>query len=173
MQEKRTIVVYKSKTGFTKKYANWIKDELNCRIIPVEEFHAVNMSPYDIIIFGGSLHAGKIIGLKVLKNNFPSLSGKRIIVFATGAMPPIEEEIKKVKEDNSLNDMDFFYFQGGLNYERMGILDRILMAGLGVFLRFKRNKTQMEQITCEAIKSSYDNSSQEQIRPLVEFVNAR
>ena len=88
-------------------------------------------------------------------------------------MPPIEEEIKKVRKDNSLDDIDFFYFQGGLNYEKMGIMDRVLMTGLKGFLRFKRNKTQMEQITCEAIKSSYDNSSQEQIRPLVEFVNAR
>lgn len=171
MQEKRAIVVYKSKTGFTKKYANWIKDELSCHITPVKEFNAANMSPYDIIIFGGSLHAGKIIGLNVLKNNFPSLSGKRIIVFATGAMPPIKEEIKRVKKDNSLDDMDFFYFQGGLNYERMDILDRILMAGLRVFLRFKRNKTQMEQVTYEAIKSSYDNSNREQIEPLVKLIN--
>lgn len=173
MQEKRIIVVYKSKTGFTKRYANWIKDELNCRIIPVEEFNATNMSSYDIIIFGGSLHTGKIIGINTLKNSLPTLPDKRIIVFAIGAMPPIEEEIKKVRKDNSLDDIDFFYFQGGLNYEKMGIMDRILMAGLKGFLRFKRNKTQMEQDTYEAIKSSYDHSSREQIKPLVEFVNAR
>ncbi|HOE56241.1 MAG TPA: flavodoxin domain-containing protein [Bacillota bacterium] len=59
MKGKKAIVIYKSKTGFTEKYANWIADDLQCDIVCLEEFNAAEISRYSIVVFGGGMHAAK------------------------------------------------------------------------------------------------------------------
>jgi menaquinone-dependent protoporphyrinogen IX oxidase len=95
MEDTKKVVVYKSKTGFTEKYAHWIADDLHCDAISLEKFSISDIARYDIVIFGGGIHAGKINGIKFINNNLPLLAGKRILVFATGATAPIPEEIER------------------------------------------------------------------------------
>ena len=38
MNTKKIIVLYKSKTGFSKKYAHWIAETLNCDIASLDNF---------------------------------------------------------------------------------------------------------------------------------------
>ena len=38
------VVIYKSKTGFTEKYASWIAEELNCEKYPLENVSMVDLS---------------------------------------------------------------------------------------------------------------------------------
>jgi len=51
------LVLYKSISGFTKKYAFWIAHELKADIFPIIKIKQIILTDYDIIIFGGSLHA--------------------------------------------------------------------------------------------------------------------
>jgi flavodoxin len=53
----KTLVVYKSKTGYTKKYAEWIAEELSADILEVSKVNINILASYDTVIFGGSLHA--------------------------------------------------------------------------------------------------------------------
>ena len=91
----KILIIYKSKTGFTKKYAEWIREETDAEIIPFKRKNKVSLNLYDTIIFGAPFHAGKISGLNWLKKKLPELKNKKIIVFATGASPAQDEEIKK------------------------------------------------------------------------------
>ena len=52
----KTIVAYKSKSGYTKKYAQWIAQELNCDI--KENAELSDIINYDVIIYGGGMYAG-------------------------------------------------------------------------------------------------------------------
>ena len=95
------VVIYKSKTGFTEKYASWIAEELNCEKYPLENVSMVDLSDYDVIIFGGGVRAGKIGGIKFLNKTRVSLPNKRLVIFATGATPPDENEaINRVQNMN-------------------------------------------------------------------------
>lgn len=171
MNDTKRIVVYKSKTGFTEKYAHWIADDLHCDVISLEKFNISEIAQNDVFIFGGGIHAGKINGIKFIKNNLPLLAGKKIIVFATGATAPIPEEIERFSKDNIPCGMDiaFFYFQSGMNYEKMHSADKWLMGALKTVLRVKKNKTDVEQGTLDAIQNSYDYSSREQTGPLIMY----
>lgn len=55
----KQIVIYKSRTGFTKKYAKWLAQSLNCECIPQEDVGGERLSDYDVIIFGSSFRARK------------------------------------------------------------------------------------------------------------------
>ena len=173
----KTIVVYKSKTGFTKRYAEWIADELKCDISEYKNISGTSVVRYDLIIFGSRLHAGRIDGLDKIKELIAHNGNSDLIVFATGAMPSAAEDtLEEIWRSNftedELNRTPHFYMQGGLDYEKMGMFDRFLMKAFATALRKKRNKTQEEISTEQAIKSSFDASSREYIAPLIQYVNS-
>ena len=57
-----------------------------------------------------------------------------------------------------------------MNYKDMRINDKMIMNFLKFVLRVKKDKNAVEQGTMEAISNSYDNSRQEVIKPLVNYV---
>jgi Flavodoxin len=169
------VVVYKSKTGFTEKYARWIAEDLHCDAISMEEFKISQAAPYDVIVFGGAIHAGRIDGLNFILKHISQFSNKKLIVFATGATPPINEEVEKFRRSNFPNNLDipFFYFQSGINYEKMRGLDKQLMKILKAVLKAKKDKSDIDQGTLDALQNSYDFSNRSFIEPLVCFINAK
>jgi len=52
----KTLILYKSKTGYTKKYGEWIKDELSADCFEVSTINSSILDNYDTIIYGGGLY---------------------------------------------------------------------------------------------------------------------
>ena len=75
------LVVYSSKTGFTKRYAQWIKEVVPCTCVEAKEAEKLEVGNYDVILYGGGFYAGKIHGVEWLKSRLPKLEGKRTAVF--------------------------------------------------------------------------------------------
>lgn len=126
----KMIVVYHSKTGFSKHYAHWISEELDCRAISDKEFQRAKSEAWDLVIFGGGLMAGKINGLNKIKKQ---AGAARLIVFATGATKMTEvETVESIRKSNfeAGENVPFFYFEGGINYEKMGMLSRKIMKAM-------------------------------------------
>jgi menaquinone-dependent protoporphyrinogen IX oxidase len=174
MSDKKVIVIYKSNTGFTQKYSEWISDTLGCTLISLSEANSLKLNQYDIIIFGGGMHAGKINGIKFIKNNLSVFKDKQVVIFATGGTAPIPGEVEKFRKNNIPEDenIPFFYFQSGMNYEKMKGADKILMNIFKLVLKMSKSKSDIERGTEEAIKNSYDYSSHEQIEPLLKYVKS-
>jgi flavodoxin len=53
----KTVIVYHSTSGFTKKYAEWITEECKADLYDARKIDTEKIALYDVIIFGGSLHA--------------------------------------------------------------------------------------------------------------------
>ena len=49
------IVVYKSNTGLTKKYAEWIAAALDCEAIPLKQATRSRLAEFATVIFGGQI----------------------------------------------------------------------------------------------------------------------
>lgn len=164
----KAVVIYYSKTGFNKRYAQWISQELGCEAVPYADREKVDLKSCDIIIFGGGFHAGKISGIKWLKGMLPYINGKRIVVFGTGAMPPDAPDVEKAMKANFTEEeyrqIKTFYLWGGLNYEKMNLGDKLMMA---VFRKVLKIQGQEEQL--KMVSSSYDCSSKEYLVPLLEY----
>lgn len=165
----KRIIIYYSKTGFTERYARWISEELGCEAITLKESGRRDLTAYDTIIYGAGLHAGKIPGVK--KFLVPSvLTDGRLVVFATGAIAPQAPELTKALRPNFTDEqwskVKTFYMQAGLNYERMGVLDRALMAGLRAFLRRQEGK---DSDAYRMVSTSFDLCDRAYIAPLVDY----
>ena len=77
----KILITYQSKTGFTKKYAEWISSELNAELKEIKDINDCDINDYDLIIHGGWIMGGMIMGLNKIKK----LNPKKIIVFAVGS----------------------------------------------------------------------------------------
>ena len=139
----KTVVIYKSKTGFTKKYAKLIAEDLSADIFEVSDVNIHNLTTYDNIIYGESLHAIGIIGVKLITQNIKKFKDKKVVAFATGASPSSNNVINEVIDKNFTSEQQkyikFFYLRGGFNYSKLNFLDKILMS----LLKFKIEYTFM------------------------------
>ncbi len=167
----KTLVIYKSKTGFTKKYAEWIGEELSCEVVDVNDSGKVSFKDFDLIIYGEFINAGKLSGIKKIKSL--SEEGKcKLVVFATGASPAeLHDYIEDMWRGNNIDDKTpHFYMQAGICYEKMDLFTRLIMKLFAKMMKKKKDKNQTETGKADALQNSFDISSREFIKPLVEYV---
>lgn len=168
------IVVYRSKTGFVKKYAEWIAQELSIKAVPGEKIDVGDLKDYDTVIFGGGLYAGGINGIKLVKRTLEVYDDKRIILFSTGASPGRGEEIEEVWNKAFTNDerkkIRLFYLRGGFDYDKLGMKDKMLMKLLKKKLESKKERTEDEQGMLDAYDDPVDFTNRDNIKELIELV---
>lgn len=170
--EHKILVVYKSSTGFTKRYAEWIAEELKCDLADYRKTTAEQMSQYDTVVFGTRAHAGTIDGFQKAREMFRKSTAGRLVLFVTGAMPydagdALEAFWKQNLTPEEMQEILHFYMPGGLCYEKMSLGDRMMMKAFGAMMRRKKDKSQEEEEMARMIAGSYDLSDKRYIRPLV------
>jgi menaquinone-dependent protoporphyrinogen IX oxidase len=167
----KRVVVYNSKTGFSEKYGKWIAEELACEAVSYKEMSQQRLKENDVIIYGAGIMAGKISGWEKVKN-MPELNGKKLILYAVGGMPMKAEEAILTVKDNNLTkeeqkEIPFFYLEGGINFEKMGFIPRIMLKTMYKVMKKKKEKTQQDMEMISLFEKSSDNSSKENIKPLI------
>ena len=86
----KVLVIYSSKTGFTKRYAERIADDTNAMLLPVKEAKSKSdefFNEYDAIIYGGWIMAGRVDGADWFFEKAKKLNNKKLVLFACGATP--------------------------------------------------------------------------------------
>ncbi len=172
----KTAVVYKSISGFTKTYAEWIAEDLGADLFALDRVSDSVFSEYDAIVFGGSLHAVGINGVKFLNRNFEKLDGKKVVVFAVGASPNREgipdEVLNKNFTAERRKEIRFFYFRGGFDFSKLDLPNKILMTVFKWSLKRKKSRTEDEQGMLEAYRKPMDFTDRESVKPLLEYVRS-
>lgn len=164
----KPILVYRSETGFTRQYALWLAEELECEAVGWKDRRKVDWGAYDTVIYGGWFHAGGIRGLSWFQKQLPRLEGKRLAVFAVGACPADDPGVKAALAANlpgpQWDSVARFYLRGGLCYEKMGVGDRLMMAA---FRQMLRKKEGPDSETLRGVSRSFDALDRESVKPLV------
>lgn len=168
----KTIVIYNSQTGFTKRYAQWIAEATGADCLELSAAKKKNMSDYEAIIFGGWACAGNISKLGWFKAHMEEWAGKKLIVYCVGASPlenpDIDKNLKQNFKVSEVEKVNLFYCPGGLNYENMPAPSRFAMKMLIKALKAKKNKTEQEQEMLKMISGSYDISDRKYIKPILD-----
>lgn len=170
----KAIVIYKSKTGFVKRYAEWIADELSADIFEASKVTCDIFAAYDTIIYGGGLYAVGINGVKLIKQNLDKLEGKKVIVFATGASPSREEAISEVRNINFTLEQQkyirFFYLRGGFDYNKLKPFDKVLMTLLKWKMKMNKKLTPDERGMLIAYDKPADFTRKKNIDEIISYV---
>lgn len=170
------IILYQSKYGATKKYADWLKEETGYDCMETKKVKMDIVCKYDEIVLGGGVYASGIAGLHFLKKNISSLSDKKIAVFAVGASPYDEKAILQIKElhfKDSLKDIPVFYCRGALDEDKMAFGDKILCKMLEKAIA-KQNPDEYEPwqraLMC-AVGQKCDWTDKKYLEPLLKYLS--
>ena len=174
---KKTLVVFESKTGFTKRYAHWIADAVSADCVPVAEVSLAVLADYDIVVFGGPLFASRVLSLGKVQGWMEKLPKKTWVVFATGVTPSDPEFVRSIEKVNfpaeTPQPARFYYFLGGMDFEKMSCFNRLLIRLFGRLSQKKHKSPQGTSPTPPSMFRSFDLSHQSYIEPLVKYVRVK
>ncbi len=166
------IIIYKSKYGTTKKYAEWLAKEINYDIIEYSKAKINQITKYQNIIFCGAIYASGISCLSILKKNFETLQNKNIAIFCIGASPYNEKAFNDIKQHNlkdELQNIPIFYGRGAWDESKMKFIDRTLCNMLKKIVSKKDPATYepWESALMQALGRNCDWSDKEYLQPLI------
>ena len=154
------IVIYTSKYGSSKKYAEWISGATGFPCVSVKEADISKAAECDVIIVGGGIYASGIACTSFLKKNIGKLKGKKIIVFTCGASPYDEKSVNAIIEKNmtdGLEGIPVYYFRGAFDMKEMSFPDRTLCGMLRKSLA-KKDPKELE-VWESALMEATDNEA--------------
>ena len=160
----KKVVIYQSGTGFTAKYAGWIAERLGCE---AKEYKSVNpneLTSYDLVVYGGWIMGGMVVGYDKIK----ALNLKNVVVFGVGMTVPSDEVAGKIAEQNQIPRERCFYFEGGYNPQKLGVMKKMMVNMVKKSLEKKADKTADDLHTLETFKGA-DNTRKEAIEDLVAY----
>lgn len=169
------IVIYKSKYGSTKAYAQWIAEELSCEAVDVKNVKIDDLKDYDAIVYGGGLYAEVIAGVSFITKNLDKIKGKKLAVYSTGITPLDCRDYydKLVLEKNfkgdSLSHIKVFNFYGKMILSELSLPHRTAIKALKKLMSSKENPTEMEKLLVELCDADGDFSDKSLIGELVEY----
>ncbi|MCL2356971.1 MAG: flavodoxin domain-containing protein [Defluviitaleaceae bacterium] len=174
MNPKNIAVIYTSRYGTTKRYAEWISAELNAPLFAGSEIKPGELNKYDTIVYGGGLYAGEIAGIKSIVKNFP----RSLVLFTMSLADPnitdFTPVIKKALNPEQLEKTKIFHFRGGVDYAKLSLVHKGLMA----MVKRAAEKIPPDERTSDdtGILETYgkevDFTCKSAIAPLIEYVRA-
>ena len=159
------IIVYRSSTGSTKDYADWIAEETG--YTPFESRDAkIPLESANTIVVGCPVIALKPALGGWIKKNWDQMKDKRVVLFTTsGADPadePVHEWIEKALPESIRSGIRIFALPGRFDYSRLKGMGKAMIWFAGNVLGNKDVKNQM--------KNPVDGVAKEKLTPLLQYL---
>lgn len=116
-----TLILYKTKTGNTKTYAERIGEGIHGDVFPLDKFRWRNLKNYDTIVFGGWIMGNTIQGIDKFLQHWREMSSKDVLVFAVGMGIPNPETRHLLIEQNILDNyhLRFYQLRGSFDMKKL------------------------------------------------------
>lgn len=174
----KTAVIYKSKYGHTKKYAEWIAESLKADLFEESGISGSGLAGYSTIIYGGGLYASGINGISLITKNFDSVKDRNLVVFTVGLASPLDTSIyrpiiEKNIPEGMRNSIRFFHLRGGIDYSELNMMHKGMMAMLKKMVEKKdeQEKTDEDRQMLETYGQKVDFTDRNSIIPIVDYVH--
>ena len=132
----KAIVIYTSKRGSTRQYAEWIAEDLECEAVCFDDPRVIgiNLYLYDCIIYGGWIRGSGIVDFDKFGKMLDRELMQRLIVFGVGMADETADNYAQVwgysigKLDPKNENRTILYILGGrYDPENVKGMDRFLM----------------------------------------------
>jgi len=131
---KKYIVIYTSKRGSTKQYAEWIAEDLGCEALPLSAAYGLDLHGYDCVIYGGWIRGSGIVDFDKFARMLDDEIMKHLLVYGVGFADETADNYAQVwgyslgKLDPKNEHRVLLYILGG-KYDPASVtgLDKFLM----------------------------------------------
>lgn len=161
------IIIYGSKYGTAKKYAEELAKQSNIKTESFENIKSID--EYETIIYVGALYAGGVLGMAKIFKNISNCDNKKIIIATVGLADPMDvENTNNIKNGmkrqlpNEVYEKAFiFHLRGGIDYSKLNFAHKTMMS-----LLYKKAKGLPEEKKTAEVKAMIDTYNQK-----VDFVD--
>lgn len=171
-----TVVLYKSKYGSTRVYAEYIATKLCADCFEAKKITAEELQKYDNIVYGGGLYAEVINGVGLITKNKDKLSDKKIAIFTTGITPLDcreyydNEVIEKNFKNGIPNNVKIFNLMGKMKLHELTPVHRAALVTLKKIMQAKKNPTDMEKLLIQLCDADGDFTNLPDVDGLIEYI---
>lgn len=177
---RNAVIIYCSQTGFTQRYAEWLAEDLECTAIPFAKRPEADLAHADVLVFCSWFHAASLKGSKWLKGIMQEHPELTIIVLCTGATPMLhdmqppaefEEAFARAFPPSAYPDLAHFYCQGGFDFDRLGVPDKIAMK---MFFKVKEGEAKEDPKAAEMLrvmKAGFDGTNRAYLKPVRKYLD--
>lgn len=180
------LIIYKSKSGYTKRYMEMLLQSVKADIIELKKAKANQIVKYDTLLYAGGIYAGKISGLntflKLLGSNIP----KKLGIIGVGASPVTKSVKEKLIQSYAEHtyfsgvkgpNADFFYLQSGFDPEKLKPPLKMMLGMVSKSIQKKQiknpeNLTEEDKDFLEFFQKANDQTSESQLKPIIDFLTA-
>src|SRR6185503_7735000 len=162
------IIIYDSKYGATRQYAEWLGTELNLPFSLSHNITKKQIDEADYLLIGTPVYFGKFRIRRWLRKNAGNINNKKLFFFIVNATAPDEQERRdKFAKDNIggeiRNKCEIYFLPGRLIHKNLTPFDK-LMVKMG-------ERAIKDPVKRNGIRSDLDNVKKENIVKLIERVN--
>lgn len=173
----KIAVIYKTNYGTTKKYAQWIAEELEARLIENNKIKAKDLAEYDTIIYGAPVFASSIDGVSLITQNYSEIRAKNIVVFSVGLTDTDDEsEMKAMDIHNFTTEMllhiKIFHLKGGMDYSKLKFVHKGIISMISKSIEKNENPTETDKMFANCKDKPIDFTDKDSIKPLCDYVKS-
>ena len=162
----RVLIVYKSKYGSTKQYAQWINREIPGDLVDAGKGDTPDFAGYDVIVFGGYIRMGHIVVAPLIVKNWGDIKAKKVVLFTSSGIPPGHPNIQKIYHsdlpEEIRKDIKYFPLRGKMVSKDLSFFDQFLVAVGRIMERDESLRSLMNE--------DYDEVKPGNLIPLLEYV---
>ncbi len=195
----KVAVIYAGKYGTTKQYAQWICEETGGDLLQAKACSAQMLQAYDCIVFGGAVHAGRILCIDRFKKWYPEIAEKKVAVFVVGLHVEDETQQQELRELNflkaessfkmlfrktagstrnlsemetAISSLPCWFFPGAYDPAKVSGTDKMMMGMVKKMLEGKAADALQasDRKLLAAIENGADFTERSQIAPLADWI---
>ena len=176
----KIAVIYSSKFGHTKKYADWLKEDLGADVLSVDGFSPTKLLSYKLVIFACGVYGDKLSIIDFIKKNMSSVPLQKSMIMAVSWYTNDSEEAKqKLIEENYpeqlKNVVPMYVVNSGIDLKKVPPMDKAKLLTARLMIEKKEGRSSDDINALAIIKGYSDQTSKDNLagikKAIDEFFN--
>lgn len=174
---KKIAVVYSSKSGHTKQYADWLKEEVDdVDVIPAATFSPSQTMAYKLIIFACGVYGDKLSIMDFVKKNITAMAPQKTMIMAVSWYTNDSEDAKKkLIEENYpeqfKNTVPIFVLNSGIDKKSLSAMDKMKLTAAQVMIDKKDGRSSDDINALAIIKGYSDQTSKDNLASIKQAID--
>lgn len=186
MANSSTLIIYGSTYGYTERYTEWIKEQLEAEgysvvTAPITEVTDEQIEAAQTVVIGASYYGGLFLtGAPSLRKKAELLKNKNLVFFTVsfngtvannGKM--LDGKVLKSFTEDLASGKPTFHLRGGINHDVLSATHKTVLQGVRMAMKMKPNKNEANQQILDSYAThSADFMDRANVEPIVAAVKA-
>lgn len=167
METNNGLIIYESKYGATRDYAQWLKQELKLHVLAANDTDEADIKNMDFLIIGTPVYAGQFRIKNWLKKYTKTICSKKIFLFVVCNTGADEQQVREQLVRNNIPPeikqfCEVYFLPGKLEPSKLSLMDKLVVKMVSFSEKNENKKRE--------IRLGFNNVRKDHLIPLIKSV---